>query len=83
MTITFGKSKVNTVNKVTRPATSISNKIGWLDITMDQVAGMHQFDPLQHLVSNHEHCLERKAPTTLIELILKRWSQQVHYHEIV
>lgn len=83
MAVTLGETKVNAIDKVAVAASCISDKVGWFDITVDQMTGVHQLDALQHLISNHEDRFEGESTTTLIELIFKGRSKQIHHHEIV
>lgn len=83
MTITLGKTEINTVDKVSIAASSIRDKVGRFDITMDQMAGMHEFDSFKHLVRNHENRLERESTPAFVKLILEGWTKKVHYHKIV
>lgn len=72
MTVSLGKTEIDTVDEVTVSAAAISNKVSRLNITVDQVARVHEFDTLKHLVGNHKNGLEGEPTTTLVELILKR-----------
>ena len=40
-----------------------------LDIAVNQMTRMHQFDAFEHLIGDHEDGLERKSATALVELI--------------
>jgi hypothetical protein len=33
-------------------------EVVWLDVSVDEAAGVDELDPLQHLVSQHQHRLE-------------------------
>jgi hypothetical protein len=83
VTVSLGKSEIDTVDKVSVSTSSISHKVSRLNITVDQVARVHQFYTLQHLISDHKNGLERKSSTTFVELIFQRGSKKVHDHEIV
>jgi hypothetical protein len=37
MTVTLGETKVNAIDKVSIPATTVRDKVGRLDITVNQV----------------------------------------------
>jgi hypothetical protein len=82
MTVSLTQTKVNAVNEVSR-TTSIGNKVGRLDIAMDQMPRMHNLDTFQHLIGNHQHSLETEPTPALVELILQTGTQQIHDHEIV
>ena len=83
VTVSFGETKVNTVNKVPIPSPGVRNKVCRLNVTMDQMPRVHEFDTFQHLIGYHKNRLEREPTSTLVELIFQGRSQQVHYHEIV
>jgi len=83
VTVSLGQTEVDTVDEVTVSTATISDKVGWLDITVDQVTRVHKFNTLEHLIRNHEDGLEGKTTSALVELILKRRSEEVHYHEVI
>jgi len=81
--IPLGKSKINAVDEISAAASSIGDEVSRFDITMDKVAGVHELHSLQHLISNHKDGFEGETTTTFVELILKRWSEEIHNHQIV
>ncbi len=83
VTVSLGKTEIDTVNEVAVPAAAISNKVSRLNITVDQVARVHEFDTFKHLVGNHEDGLEGEPTPTLVELILKGRTEKIHNHEVV
>ena len=44
---------------------------------------MKELKSLNHLVSNHESCLESEFSLTIVEKVLERWSEEVHDHSII
>jgi len=81
--VSLGQTEIDAVNKVTVTAATVGDKIGGLDIAMDQVAGVHEFDALEHLVGDHEHGLEGESSAAFVELVLEGGTEEVHDHEIV
>mmetsp|Transcript_31907 Transcript_31907/g.77324 ORF Transcript_31907/g.77324 Transcript_31907/m.77324 type:complete len:272 (+) Transcript_31907:158-973(+) len=81
--ITLGKTEINAIDKVTIASSTISDKVGRLDISVNQVARVHQLDTLQKLISHHQDSLERKATSALVELILQRRTKEIHHHQVV
>jgi len=71
VTVTLGQTEIDAVDKVAVPAAAVGDKVGGFDITVDQVAGVHQFDALEHLIGNHENGLEGESSATLVELIFE------------
>jgi hypothetical protein len=80
MTVSLGETKIDTVDKVSIAASSVRNKVGRFDITMDQVTGVHQFDTFQHLIGNHEYGLEGETASAFVELIFQGRTEQIHHH---
>jgi hypothetical protein len=83
VSVSLGETEINAVDKVSVSSSSVRDKVGWLDVTVDQVAGVHEFDTLEHLIGNHEDGLEGESATALVELILERRPEKVHDHEVV
>jgi hypothetical protein len=81
--VSLGQTEINAVDKVAVSAAAVGHKVSGLDITVDQVARVHEFHALEHLVGDHEDGLERESSATLVELILERRTEEVHYHEVV
>ena len=50
---------------------------------MNQVAGVHEFNTLEHLIGNHKNGLERESTAALVELILEGGTKEIHNHEVV
>jgi len=83
MTIALGETEIDAVNVVTISASSVRDKVGRLDITMDEMARVHELHAFQHLIGDHQDGFQREPPSALIELILQRRSQEVHDHQVV
>jgi len=82
MAVALRQSEINAVNKVVR-STAVGDKVGRLDVPMDQMATVHNLHALQHLIGDHESGLEAETASALVELVLERWPKKVHDHEIV
>jgi hypothetical protein len=78
--IPLGKSEINAVDEISAAASTIGDKVGRFDITMDKVTGVHELNTLQHLISNHEDGFEGESTATFVELILKGWTEEIHNH---
>ena len=83
VSISLTQPEINAVDKVARSTPPIRDKVGRLDITMDQMARMHQFHSFQHLIGDHEDCLETETTAAFVELIFEGGSKKVHDHEII
>lgn len=83
VTVPLGQTKVDAVDEVAGPTASVGDEVGGLDITVDEMAGVHQLDALQHLVGDHEDRLEGEPAAALVELILEGGAEEVHHHEVV
>jgi len=83
VTVSLGKTEIDTVDKVAVSAATVRDKVGGFDITVDQVAGMHEFHAFKHLVGDHENGLEGESTAALVELILEGRTEEIHNHEVV
>jgi len=83
VTVSLGQTEINAVDEVTVSSATVGDKVSGLDITMDQVAGMHEFNTLKHLVGNHQNGLQGEPTSTLVELILEGRTEEIHNHEVV
>jgi hypothetical protein len=83
VTVSLGQTEIDTVDEVTVTAATVGNKVSWLNITVDQVTGVHQFDTLEHLIGNHKDSLQGESTTALVELVLEGRAEEVHNHEVV
>jgi len=82
VTVTFRQSEINAVHKVPRTA-SVRDEVSRLDITMDEMATVHDLNAFQHLIGDHEDGLEAESTAALVELILEGGAEEVHDHEVV
>lgn len=54
---TFGKTKIDDVN-VMLFLPDTNEEVVWLNVTVEEVTGVHELDSLEHLIRKHEDCLE-------------------------
>jgi hypothetical protein len=66
----LSEAEIDNINVVLFFADTNQEVIG-LDITVKEVARVHKLDSLEHLVSEHEDCLERELALAVIKEILK------------
>jgi hypothetical protein len=70
VTVALGKAEVDAVDKVSVATACIRDKVGRLDVAVNQMTRMHEFNAFQHLIGHHEHSFEREPSAAFIELIL-------------
>lgn len=46
-------------------------EIVWLNVTVNKALGVHELDACQHLVSQHQYCLDCESSTTKVEQIFQ------------
>lgn len=81
--VSFGETKVDTVDEVSISSSSVRDKVRRLNVTVNQVPRVHELHALQHLVGHHQDRFERKATPALVELVFEGRPEQIHNHEIV
>lgn len=83
VSISLTQPEIDAVDEISRAAPPIGDKVGGLDVPVDQVAGVHQFHALEHLVGDHEDGLETEATAAFVELVLEGGAEEIHHHEVV
>ena len=83
VSISLAKTEIDAIDEITGAAASVSDKVGGFDITMNEVAGVHEFDTFKHLVGDHENSFEREATAAFVELVLEGGAEKVHDHQVV
>lgn len=78
--IPFGQAKVYNVHVVLSFAYS-NQEIVWFDVSMKEQSRVDVLYALNHLISQHQHRLERKFSLAVIEQIFETRPQQVHDHD--
>ena len=81
--VSLGQTEIDTVDKVSVSSSTVRHKVSGLDVTMNQVAGVHKFNTLEHLIGDHKDGLERESAAALVELILEGGTKEIHNHEVV
>ena len=83
MAVSLGQTEIDTIDKVSVSSSTVRHKVSGLDITVNQVAGVHEFNTLEHLIGDHKNGLERESTAALVELILEGGTKEIHNHEVV
>lgn len=58
-------------------------EVVWLDITMKKVPRVDEFDPLKHLVCQHQHSFQSEFALAVIQQILQGWTKKIDHHDVV
>lgn len=82
LSVSLGEPKVNDVHIMLFLANA-DEEVVRLDVSVQEVSGVHVLDSLDHLVSQHEDGLQRELPFAVIEQVLQRGPQKVDYHHVV
>lgn len=80
--VSFGKSEVedeNFVGSLVQP----NAEVIWLDVPMNEVPVVHILNPGDHLIDEHEDCLEGELPEGLIKERFEGWSHKIHDQNVV
>ena len=83
MAVSLGQTEIDTIDKVSVSSSTVRHKVSGLDITVNQVAGVHEFNTLEHLIGDHKNGFERESTAALVELILEGGTKEIHNHEVV
>ena len=62
--------------------TDTHQKVVWFDVSVYKVFTMYIFDPADHLISQHENCLDGEPSRAKSEQIFQRRTQQFHHKDI-
>merc|ERR1712166_500181 len=58
-------------------------KVIRLDISVQEMARVNEFDSLKHLISQHEDGLQGELAFAVVEQVFERGAQQVNNHDVV
>jgi len=72
--VSLGEAKINDIDIVLL-LPNPNKEIVRLYVSMQEMSRVHVLYSLDHLVSEHEHCLQAKFPLAVIEQVFKRRSQ--------
>jgi hypothetical protein len=78
----LGKPKIDHIDVVLLFANA-NEEIVWLDISMQKVPRMDEFNSLEHLISKHKHCFERELAFAVVEEVLETGTQEIDDHHVV
>jgi hypothetical protein len=81
VSILLSQAKVDQVDNI-GAGTQTQEKVIGLDISMNVVAPVNLFYPLNHLVGEHEHSFQTEFLAAVVEKVSKTWPQHVHHHDI-
>jgi hypothetical protein len=73
LSVSLSQTKVNDVHIVLF-LTNSNQKVVRFDVSMKEMSRMYILDSLNHLISEHEHCFQRKFSLAVVEEIFKRWA---------
>ena len=80
--VLLGKTKVDQGQKTTPPTDSHQEVVG-LDVAVDEPLAVHELDPVDHLVGQHQHCLHGELLRAEEEQVLEAGAQEIHHHHVV
>ncbi len=80
----LGEAEVDDVHDVL-PARRVASdeEVLGLDVSVDQVLGMHVLHAREQLYGYHEHGLERELAVAQVEQVLQRGAQKLQYQRVV
>ena len=78
----LGQAEINNMDYVLLFAMTNQEIIG-LHVAMNEVIIVQEFQPLNHLISNHKSGFNCEFALAKIEGILETWTEQIHYHCVV
>jgi hypothetical protein len=81
ITVLLTKTVINYENNIRFPPQP-NQVIVRFDITMDVTLWMHELNTLNHLISNHNHSLQREFPVAQVEQIFNTRTKKIDHHHI-
>lgn len=82
VSVLLRQAKVDNVHYVC-PLPDANDKIVGLDISVNKVTVVNEFQARYQLDSQHHGRLQGKPPPTIIEQILQARTQEIHHHNVV
>lgn len=67
----FGQSEIDDIHVMLFLANA-NQKVIRLNVSVKEVARVHEFDSLKHLISEHEHSLEGELALAVVKQIFER-----------
>lgn len=80
--VLLGETKIDDVDDVGLLAETHQKIVG-LDVAVQKGSRVDVFDPLNHLVGEHEDGFEGEAAVTKVEEVLERGAEQIDGHDVV
>jgi hypothetical protein len=59
------------------------HKIGRIHVVIDQSFGVNPLDTVKHLVSNQQHCFERKSAVAVLKKLVERGTEYFSHQRSV
>jgi len=78
----LGQTEVDNVNVMLLLANS-DQKVIRLDISMQEMARVNEFNSLKHLIGQHEDGLQGELAFAIVKQVFERGAQQVNNHDVV
>ena len=78
----FGEPKVDNINVMLLFADA-DQKVVRFDVSVQKVTRVDELVPLQHLVGEHQDCLEGEFTFTVVEQVLQAGTQQIDDHHVI
>ena len=82
VSISFGKAEIDDINNILFLAVA-DQEVVRFHVPVDEMVIVQKLKPLNHLVGNHQSCLNREFPFAEIEGVLETWPEQIHDHCVV
>ena len=82
VSVLFGEAEINEEHFVA-VAPDAHQKVVGLDVPMDEVLVVDEFDARNHLIGEHEYGLHGKAARAKVEQVLQTGPEQVHHEYVV
>ena len=70
--VPLGQAVIDDVH-VVLPLANTNQVVVWFDISMKETTRVNVFDPLNQLVGQHEHRVQRKLAMAVIEQVFETW----------
>ena len=78
----LGETEIDDENSV-GVLSSSDGEVIRLDISVDDSSGVDVLDSLDHLLGNHENCLQGELSGAVVEEVFEGSSEEVHDHQVV
>lgn len=82
LSVPLGKTEVDHINVVLLLANS-DEEVVRLDVSVQKVPAVNVLNSLNHLVCQHEDCLEAELSLAVVKQVFKGRTQEVDNHDVV